>query len=159
MMHEVLWRLEEYDLYLKPEKCKFDYDRIEYLGMIIEPGCVSMDHGKVATVANWLKPCNLRDVQGFLGFANFYHWSSRTSRPRHDRSTISRRRTHLGVGKLMKKQHSLRLSKPLRKHWCLRSTIPVDPPASIEINHEEEFEVEDIIDSCMFRRQLQYLVR
>lgn len=73
-MHEVLWRLEEYDLYLKPEKCKFDYDRIEYLGMIIEPGCVSMDHGKVATVANWLKPCNLRDVQGFLGFANFYHW-------------------------------------------------------------------------------------
>lgn len=51
-MHEVLWRFEEYDLYLKPEKCEFDCDRIEYLGMIIEPGCVSMDHGKTATIAN-----------------------------------------------------------------------------------------------------------
>lgn len=71
--HKVLWHLEEYDLYLKPEKCDFDRDRIEYLGMIIEPGRVSMDYGKTATVANWPKPCNLRDVRGFLGFANFYH--------------------------------------------------------------------------------------
>lgn len=61
-MHEVLRCLEEYDLYLKPEKCEFDYDRIEYLCMIIEPGRVSMDHGKTAAVANWLKPRNLRDV-------------------------------------------------------------------------------------------------
>lgn len=72
MMHEVLRRLEEYDLYLKLEKCKFDCDRIEYFGMIIEPGRISMDHSKTAAVANWLKPRNLRDVWGFLGFANFY---------------------------------------------------------------------------------------
>lgn len=70
--HEVLQRLEEYDLYLKPEKCEFDYDRIEYLGMIIEPSRISMDHGKTAAVANWLKPHNLQDVWGFLGFTNFY---------------------------------------------------------------------------------------
>lgn len=70
--HEVLWHLEEYDLYLKPEKCEFDGDCIEYLGMIIKPGYISMDHGKTAAVANWPKPCNFRDVRGFLGFANFY---------------------------------------------------------------------------------------
>lgn len=35
--HEVLRRLEEYDLYLKPKKCKFNCDCIEYLRMIIEP--------------------------------------------------------------------------------------------------------------------------
>lgn len=74
MTHEVLQRLEEYDLYLKPKKCEFDCDRIEYLSMIIEPGRVSMDHGKVAAVANWPKPHNLRDIRGFLGFANFYRW-------------------------------------------------------------------------------------
>lgn len=34
-MHEVLQHLKEYNLYLKPEKCEFDCDRIEYLGMII----------------------------------------------------------------------------------------------------------------------------
>lgn len=70
--HEVLRRLKEYNLYLKPEKYEFDCDHIEYLGMIIEPDCVSMDHEKTAAVANWPKPRNLRDVRGFLGFANFY---------------------------------------------------------------------------------------
>lgn len=43
MTYKVLQCLEEYDLYLKPEKCKFDCNRIKYLEMIIEPGCVSMD--------------------------------------------------------------------------------------------------------------------
>lgn len=71
-MYEVLQHLKEYDLYLKPEKCEFDCDRIEYLGMIIEPGCISMDHSKTTAVTNWLKPCNLRDIRGFLGFTNFY---------------------------------------------------------------------------------------
>lgn len=71
-MHEVLRRLEEYDLYLKPKKCEFDCDHIEYLGMIIEPGCVGMDYEKTATVTNWPEPRNLHNVQGFLRFANFY---------------------------------------------------------------------------------------
>lgn len=31
-------------------------------------------------------------------------------------------------------------------------------PTPVEIDHEEEFEAEDIINSCLFRRQLQYLV-
>lgn len=72
MMHEVLRCLEEYDLYLKPGKCKFDCNRIEYLGIIIEPGRISMDRRKTAAIANWPKPRNLHDVQGFLGFTNFY---------------------------------------------------------------------------------------
>lgn len=70
--HKVLWCLKEYDLYLKSEKCEFDCDCIKYLGMIIEPSRVSIDHGKTAAVANWPKPCNLHDVQGFLSFTNFY---------------------------------------------------------------------------------------
>lgn len=40
--------------------------------MIIEPGHISMDHGKTTAVANWPQPRNLRDVRGFLRFANFY---------------------------------------------------------------------------------------
>lgn len=60
--HKVLWHLEEYNLYLKPKKCEFDCDRIEYLRMIIKPGRISIDHGKVAAITNWPKPHNLRDV-------------------------------------------------------------------------------------------------
>ena len=57
--HEVLKHLKEYDLYLKPEKCEFDKDRIKYLGMMIEPGRVSMDSAKNTAVANWPVPRNL----------------------------------------------------------------------------------------------------
>jgi hypothetical protein len=33
--HHVLNKLEEHDLYLKPEKCEFTKEEIEYLGVII----------------------------------------------------------------------------------------------------------------------------
>lgn len=52
MTYKVLQCLEEYDLYLKPKKCEFNCDRIEYLGIIIESGHMSMDYGKTATIAN-----------------------------------------------------------------------------------------------------------
>ena len=38
VVREVLKRLKHYDLYLKPEKCEFEQQSIEYLGMIIRPG-------------------------------------------------------------------------------------------------------------------------
>jgi hypothetical protein len=61
-----------HDLYLKPEKCKFERSEIEYLGMIITPGEVKMDPGKVAAVKNWPTPTTLKEVRVFIGFANFY---------------------------------------------------------------------------------------
>jgi hypothetical protein len=69
---EVLKRLEHYDLYLKPEKCDFEKEEIEYLGMIIKPGEVQMDPGKVAAVKDWPTPTILKEVLAFIGFANFY---------------------------------------------------------------------------------------
>ena len=70
--HEVLQRLQTHDLYLRPEKCEFDRDEIEYLGLIIKQGEVSMDPVKVKAVTDWPTPRNLRELRGFLGFANFY---------------------------------------------------------------------------------------
>jgi len=43
---KVLQRLQENDLYLKPEKCSFEKTKIDYLGMIIEEGKISMDPTK-----------------------------------------------------------------------------------------------------------------
>jgi hypothetical protein len=34
-IHHILDKLEEHDLYLKPEKCEFELDQMEYLGIII----------------------------------------------------------------------------------------------------------------------------
>ncbi|EEB88901.1 hypothetical protein MPER_13072, partial [Moniliophthora perniciosa FA553] len=70
--HEVLKRLQENDLYLRPEKCEFDQQQVEYLGMVIREGQVSMDPVKVRAVKEWATPRNLRELRGFLGFANFY---------------------------------------------------------------------------------------
>ena len=72
IVNEVLKRLADNDLYLRPEKCEFEQESIEYLGLIISEGEVCMDPVKVLAVKEWPTPTCLRDVRGFLGFANFY---------------------------------------------------------------------------------------
>ena len=69
---KVLKRLEHYNLYLKPEKCEFKKDSMEYLGMIISLREVQMDPGKVSAVKDWPTPTTLKEVGVFIGFANFY---------------------------------------------------------------------------------------
>jgi len=65
-------RLRQYKLYLHPDKCSFEQSKIEYLGFIISEGMIEMDPVKVARVADWPVPTSKREVQSFLGFANFY---------------------------------------------------------------------------------------
>ena len=40
--------------------------------MIIRPGEVQMDPGKVSAVKSWHTPTMLKEVRAFIGFANFY---------------------------------------------------------------------------------------
>ena len=68
----VLAQLQENNLFLKPEKCEFNKARVEYLGMIIEEGRISMDPGKLNGIRDWLAPTMVKQVRGFLGFGNFY---------------------------------------------------------------------------------------
>ena len=72
MTKQVLQRLRENDLYLKPGKCEFCKTRIEYLGLIIEEGKMSMDPGKLNGIRQWPVPKNVKQVRSWLGFGNFY---------------------------------------------------------------------------------------
>ena len=45
---------------------------IEFLGYHISPEGMSMSTAKVESVKNWPVPRNVKDIQAFLGFANFY---------------------------------------------------------------------------------------
>lgn len=72
IVKEVLRRLEKHDLYLRPEKCEFEKDQVEYLGLVIKEGKVSMDPAKVKAVTEWPTPRNLKEVRSFVSFANFY---------------------------------------------------------------------------------------
>ena len=69
---EVLRLLEVNDLFLKPQKCSFEKAEIKYLGLIISAEGVKMDPKKVEGVLDWPQPTKVKELQAFLGFANFY---------------------------------------------------------------------------------------
>ena len=45
---------------------------VEFLGVIIRPRGVEMQKEKVEGVLNWPAPRNVKEVQKFLGLANYY---------------------------------------------------------------------------------------
>jgi hypothetical protein len=57
--HEVLQQLQAHDLYLRPEKCEFEHEEVEYLGLIIRQGKITMDPVKVHAITDWPAPRNL----------------------------------------------------------------------------------------------------
>jgi len=72
IVEEILKRLEENDLYIKPEKCVWKARKIGFLGVIIGPNGIEMEVEKVDGVLSWPQPKNVKDVRKFLGFANYY---------------------------------------------------------------------------------------
>ena len=72
LVKEVLKRLKENDLFIKPKKCKWKVREIEFLGVVIGPRGVEMQKEKVERVLNWLAPRNIKEVQKFLGLVNYY---------------------------------------------------------------------------------------
>ena len=72
IVEEVLRRLEENDLYVKPEKCMWKVREIGFLGVIMGPEGFRMEKEKVEGVTNWPTPQCVKDIQKFLGLANYY---------------------------------------------------------------------------------------
>jgi len=68
----ILRRVEETGLTLIASKWEFHTTEIEYLGYIISPQGLRMDEEKFRTVKEWKEPTNVKGIQNFLGFANFY---------------------------------------------------------------------------------------
>jgi len=73
-VREVLRRLRLHGLFAKPEKCEFHSDSVEYLGYRLSPDGLTMSPDKIQTISDWPEPQEVKDIQSFLGFANFYHW-------------------------------------------------------------------------------------
>jgi hypothetical protein len=71
-VHTVLKVLLKAGLYLKQRKCEFNAKEIEFMGLIITPEEVRMEQDRRATIEEWPIPESYRDIQIFLGFANFY---------------------------------------------------------------------------------------
>ena len=71
-VREVLRCLRKHGLYAKPEKCEFHTDTTEYLGYCLSPAGLMMAQNKVDIIRDWPEPRKVKDIQSFLGFANFY---------------------------------------------------------------------------------------
>ena len=72
IVEEVLRRLEENGLYVKPEKCVWKVKKIGFLGIVIGPSGIEMEKEKVDGVLSWPEPRNMKDIRKFLGLTNYY---------------------------------------------------------------------------------------
>jgi len=71
---QVLQKLRQHKLYLKLEKCEFHRSTVPFLRYIISQKGIQMDRGKVKAIREWPLPQSVKELQRFLGFANFYRW-------------------------------------------------------------------------------------
>ena len=62
LVAEVVKRLEENDLYVKPEKCKWKVKEVEFLGVIIGPERIKIEKEKVKGVLEWLTLKCVKDI-------------------------------------------------------------------------------------------------
>ena len=69
---QVLKHLRKAGFYAKAEKCEFHSESVEYLGYILSPSGLTMSDDKIKIIQDWPEPKKVKNIQSFLGFANFY---------------------------------------------------------------------------------------
>jgi RNase H-like domain found in reverse transcriptase/Reverse transcriptase (RNA-dependent DNA polymerase) len=72
IVHEVLDLLEKESFFLKPSKCKFEQESIDYLGIVVSKGTVGIDPTKQNGLAAWpLKLTSVKQVRSTLGVLGY----------------------------------------------------------------------------------------
>ena len=68
----VLTKLREHHLHAKLKKSAFGLNRLNYLGHILHDSTIQMEPAKTAAIDNWPTPTSRKELQTFLGLANYY---------------------------------------------------------------------------------------
>ena len=63
---------EKHKLCFKRSKCDFNMEEIPILGVVVGKGQVKMEQEKIRVVKKWKTPMKIKNIESFLGFANFY---------------------------------------------------------------------------------------
>ena len=63
---------EKHNLCFKWSKCNFNIEEIPILEVIVGKEQIKMEQKKIKAVKEWKMPMKVKDVESFLGFANFY---------------------------------------------------------------------------------------
>ena len=68
---DVLRCLQQAGLKLNLKKCEFNKLEVEFLGYIMGIKEIKIDPEKIKVIQQWLTLMSVKEVQAFLGFANF----------------------------------------------------------------------------------------
>ena len=71
-LEDVFLKIQAAGLKLKGKKCVLFHQELKYLGHIVSKEGVSCDPEMLAPVKEWKVPANVKELQRFLGFANFF---------------------------------------------------------------------------------------
>ncbi|KAJ9508757.1 hypothetical protein QJQ45_028059 [Haematococcus lacustris] len=71
-LREVLQLMREHKLYAKMSKCEFNQPKLVFLGHIVGGDGIAVDPAKVQVVKDWPAPRSVKDLQAFLGLANYF---------------------------------------------------------------------------------------
>jgi len=69
---DILEAIRKSGMKVKPSKCEFHQNEMEYLGFIIGQEGVKTDPVKTQAIWDWTTPKKIKEIQGFLCFCNFY---------------------------------------------------------------------------------------
>jgi len=64
--------VEKYNLCFKRLKCDFNMEEIPILGVVVSKGQIQIEQENIKAVKEWKTLTKVKDVENFLGFANFY---------------------------------------------------------------------------------------
>jgi len=131
IVEEILRRLEENDLYIKPEKCVWKARKIGFLGVVIGPNGIEMEKEKVDGVLSWPQPKTVRDVRKFLGLANYYR------RFIKDFAQVAR-----PMNVLMRKDEKWRWEEPQQRAFNELKQVFTTKPVLAAPDLDKEFRVE-----------------
>ncbi len=69
----VLSRLREAELQMNIRKCEFNVEKTVFLKVIVSELDLRMNLSKVTVIVHWITSINLKEIQNFVKFINFYH--------------------------------------------------------------------------------------
>ena len=72
LLREVFIRLRENNIKLRLEKCRFAHEEVEYLGFVVSHGQQRPSPTKTAALENFPIPTTVKQLQRFLGLANWF---------------------------------------------------------------------------------------
>jgi len=122
-------------LYAKAEKCEFHSDSVKYLGYVLSLSGLTMSDTKVKTIQEWPEPKKIKNIQSFLGFANFYrHFIFNYSDIVIPLTRLTRRNTAWNFDENCRKAfNTLKqafTSAPILTHWVPDTQLVVETDAS-----------------------------